>query len=106
MKLNKNTRRYCPHCKKHTPQVISIARKRERSSLRKGSLPRLEKRGKGKAGYGNKGKYSRKAMGSWKMFNKKSSKKADLRYKCTICNKSTTQRKGFRAKKLELKWEK
>lgn len=103
MKLTKNIKRYCPFCKKHTDQVISIAKKKERGSLKKGALPRLEKRGSGKKGYGNKGKYSRKAMSSWKMFGKKTSKKADLRYKCKVCNKSTTQRKGVRAKKLELK---
>ena len=103
MKLNKNIKRYCPKCKKHTKQVISTAKKKDRSALKKGALPRLKNRGRGKAGRGNKGKYSRKAMGSWKMFNKKSSKKADLRYKCTVCNKTTVQKKGFRAKKLELK---
>jgi len=103
MKLNKNIKRYCPKCKKHTKQVISTAKKKDRSALKKGALPRLKNRGRGKAGAGNKGKYSRKAMGSWKMFNKKSSKKADLRYKCTVCNKTTVQKKGFRAKKLELK---
>lgn len=103
MKLNKNIKRYCPKCKKHTKQVISAAKKKDRSALKKGALPRLKNRGRGKAGYGNKGKYSRKAMGSWKMFNKKASKKADLRYKCTVCNKITVQKKGFRAKKLELK---
>lgn len=103
MKLNKNIKRYCKFCGKHTKQVISIAKKRERSSLKKGSLPRLEKRGQGRCGYGNKGKYSRGPMSSWKMFNKKSSKKTDLRYKCTVCSKASVQKKGFRVKKLELK---
>jgi len=103
MKLNKNIRRYCKFCKKHTKQVIATAKKKDRSSLKKGALPRLKNRGRGKAGIGNKGKYSRKAMGSWKMFGKKSSKKPDLRYKCTVCNKTSVQGKGSRLKKLELK---
>ncbi len=103
MKMNKNIKRYCKFCGKHTKQVISIAKKRERSSLKKGALARLKKRGKGPVGYGNKGKYSRGAMSSWKRFNKKSSKKTDLRYKCTVCNKTSVQKAGIRAKKLELK---
>jgi len=103
MKLNKNTKRYCKHCKKNTKHVISIAKKKERSALKKGSLQRLKRRGRGKAGTGNKGKYSRKAMGSWKMYGKKSSKKPDLRFKCTVCNKTSVQGKGSRIKKLELK---
>lgn len=103
MKLTKNVRKHCKFCKKHTKQIISMAKKRDRSSLKKGSLPRLRKRGRGDAGYGNKGKVSRGAMSSWKRYNKKSSKKTDLRYKCSECGKITVQKKGFRAKKLELK---
>ena len=34
MKLNKNIKRYCPHCKKHTKQVISTATKKDRSALK------------------------------------------------------------------------
>lgn len=103
MKINKNINRYCKHCKKHTKQVISIAKKRERGSLKKGSLPRLEKRGSGTKGYGNKGKFSRKPMSGRKMYNKKSSKKLDLRYKCLVCNKMSVQKAGFRVKKVEFK---
>ena len=103
MKIAKNIRRYCKYCKKHTKQVISQAKKRDRGSLKKGSLKRLKKRGRGKAGMGNKGKYSSKAMGSWKRYNKKSSKKPDLRYKCSECNKTSVQKAARRAKKTELK---
>lgn len=103
MKITKNINRYCKHCKKHTKQVISVAKKRDRSSLKKGALARLKKRGRGKAGFGNKGKYSRGAIGSWKRYNKKASKKPDLRYKCAVCNKMSVQKKGKRVKKIELK---
>lgn len=103
MKLNKNIKKYCKFCKKYTDQVISVAKKKDRGSLKKGALARLKKTGRGKTGYGNKGRHSRKAMSAWKMYGKKSSKKADLRYKCKVCNKTTVQKKGFRAKKLELK---
>lgn len=103
MKLSKNIRRYCRYCRKHTNQVISTAKRRDRSSLKKGALARLRKRGRGDAGYGNKGKVSRGAYGSWKRYNKKSSKRTDLRYKCTVCNKTAVQKQGIRAKKIELK---
>ncbi len=103
MKIAKNIRRFCKYCKTHTKQVISLAKKRDRSSLKKGSLPRLRKRGRGDSGYGNKGKVSRGALSSWKRYNKKGSKKLDLRYKCSVCNKMSVQKKGFRVKKSELK---
>jgi large subunit ribosomal protein L44e len=103
MKISKNITRYCKYCKKHTQQVITPAKKRERSSLKKGALPRLKKRGEGTVGHGNRGKYSRGAMSSWKRFGKKSSKKTDLRYKCTVCSKMTVQKKGIRSKKVEFK---
>ncbi len=103
MKITKNIRRYCKYCKTHTKQVISVAKKRDRSSLKKGAWARLGKRGLGKAGYGNKGKVSRGALGSWKRYNKKASKKPDFRYKCTVCNKMAVQKAARRAKKIELK---
>lgn len=102
MKLKKLQSRYCKKCKKHTEHAISIAKKRDRGSLKKGSLARLAKRGLGKAGYGNKGKYSRKAKSSWKRSGAKPGKKFDLRYKCKICNKIwVSSSKALIAKKLE-----
>jgi len=103
MKKPKKINRYCKFCKKHTEQEISIAKKRDRGSLKKGSLPRLEKRGSGTSGIGNHGKYSRKAKSAWKFSGAKSSKKPDLRYKCKTCGKITTQNQGKRAKKIEIK---
>jgi len=52
-------------------------------------------------GYGNLGRLSRGAQTGWKMYNKKTSKKTDLRYTCKVCNKSSNQRRGTRAKKVE-----
>ena len=54
-------------------------------------------------GAGNQGRYSKKAISKFKMTGKKGSKKTDLRYKCKTCKKSHVQRKGVRAKKVELK---
>ena len=102
MKIKKNVRKYCKYCRKTTDQEISIAKKRERGSLKRGSLRRGRKRGRG-VGYGNKGKWgSKPAISKWKRTGAKGSKKADLRFKCKECNKMTVQTKGWRAKKLEI----
>src|SRR3989338_7777774 len=97
MKIPKSVKRYCKYCKKHTVQAVSIAKKKERGSLKKGSISRSKKRGL--YGAGNKGKTSRGAMSGWKHYGKKSSKKVDLRYKCSVCNKTSVQNKGVRTKK-------
>jgi len=103
MKLPKNKKFYCKYCKKHTEHAVTQAKKRaNRGSLKAGSLKRLEKRGSGKSGYGNHGKYSRKAISAFKRTGAKNSKKVDLRYKCNICKKTTVQNKGFRIKKVEM----
>lgn len=101
MKIPKKTNRFCRKCKTHTEHVISVAKKRDRSSLKHGSLARRRLRGL-ERGAGNKGKSSRGALSGWKMYGKKGSKKTDLRYKCEKCNKMSVQREGFRVKKLEI----
>jgi len=101
LKRNKKTKRYCPFCKKHTEHGISLAKKRERGTLKHGSIARAKKRGRGR-GFGNVGRWGSKPTKP-KMQGKKTSKKFDLRYKCTVCNKSHTPKKGKRSKKLELK---
>lgn len=104
MKKPKKVRRYCPKCRKHTEQEISLAKStRKRSSLSKGSIQRARKRGRAR-GYGNLGKYgSKPAISKWKRAGAKTSKKQDLRYKCKECNKIFIQKKGVRAKKTEFK---
>lgn len=101
MKIPKTTKRYCKYCKKHTVQTITLAKKRERSALKHGSLKRARKRGRG-TGAGNVGRWgSRPAMSKWKMSGAKTSKKQDLRFKCKECGKTSTIKKSTRAKKLE-----
>ncbi|MEK6812863.1 MAG: 50S ribosomal protein L44e [Nanoarchaeota archaeon] len=103
MKLEKTVNRYCKNCKKHTKMAVTAARKKERSSLSHGSIQRAQKRGLG-IGFGNKGKWgSKPPISKWKMAGAKSSKKTDLRFKCSVCSKTWVQRKGFRAKKVEFK---
>jgi len=100
MKVPKAQKRYCPFCKKHTEHKVSSAKKRSASPLTRGSKHRARKRGLAR-GMGNRGRYSRKAVGSWKMTGKKRSKKTDIRYQCKVCNKSHMQKKGIRAKRME-----
>ena len=104
MKVPKAIKRYCKHCKKHTPHTVSQAKAKTRSSTRplsRYSRARTNARGLTK-GTGNKGKYSMPPIKKRKMMNKKMSKKIDLRYQCGECKKMSQKSVGFRAKKFEL----
>ncbi len=65
-----------------------------------GSKYRARLRGKAR-GLGNLGRYSKPAVTKFKRAGKKSTKKTDLRYECKVCKKQHTQKKGFRAKRVE-----
>ncbi|OYT31522.1 50S ribosomal protein L44e [Candidatus Woesearchaeota archaeon] len=105
MKLPKVKKMYCPFCKTHTEHKVIQVKAKTRSTahpLSKGGKPRLKARGLMHSG--NKGKYSRPPVKKWKMYNRKTSKKVDLRFKCSKCKKQHGLSKGgFRAKKIELK---
>lgn len=95
---------FCPICKKHTEHGVHPAKKRTMGTAHPrshGSKYRMAERGKS-TGTGNKGRMSKGALSGWKMYGKKGSKKTDLRFTCKTCKKTNVQRKGFRAKKLEL----
>ncbi len=95
--------RFCPKCKKHTEHKISLSKARTPGSARPMGRYAKSRTGFGH-GYGNLGKYgSKPPISKWKMTGAKSSKKTDIRYQCLTCKKSQTQRKGFRAKKIEFK---
>ena len=100
VKLPKIIKRYCPYCKRHADHNVSQTKKKNPSSLSYGSKIRARKRGQAR-GKGNLGRYSKPAISKFKMTGKKSTKKTDLRYQCTICKKMHVQRQGFRAKKIE-----
>jgi large subunit ribosomal protein L44e len=102
LKIPKTRRTFCPFCKKQTEHTTSLAKKKERGTLKKGSIARLTARGRGKAGFGNKGKVSRGAASSWKRYGAKTSKKSDFRLKCAVCKKSQVRSSGFRTKKLAI----
>ena len=102
MKLPKIVRRYCKYCKKHTDQKVAQAKKKTKGSvhtLSAGGKKRTKIRGE-RRGFGGHGRYS-KPPGGGKRYGKKATKKTDLRYTCNECKKSSTQKKGIRAKKVE-----
>ncbi|MFP4424319.1 MAG: 50S ribosomal protein L44e [Candidatus Woesearchaeota archaeon] len=101
MKIPKLKKRYCPYCKKHTEHKVTQNKRRTASSLTFGSKYRARFRGRAR-GSGNLGRYSKPAVTKFKMTGSKVSKKTDLRYACSVCNKKHMQNKGFRAKKVEL----
>lgn len=105
MKVPKNTKRYCPFCKKHTAHKVAEAKKRTMGTAHPqsyGSKTRQKARGRGIGiGFGNRGRFSRPPATKQKMLGKKSTKKTDFRYTCQTCKKTHSQKGGFRAKKLE-----
>lgn len=105
MKIPKEIKRYCPSCKKHTTQKVKNEKNRGKNKTRhmsKFSQVRLKLKGL-TTGRGNVGKYARGALNSWKRFNKKHSKKTDLRFSCTECKKTNVSAdSGIRTKKIQI----
>jgi large subunit ribosomal protein L44e len=103
MKMPKQVNRLCPYCRKHTPMKVTIAKKKTPGSahpLSKGSQIRRDFG----HGHGNLGTHgSKPALSKFKMTGKKQTKKTDFRFECSVCKKQHVQRKGKRAKKVELK---
>ncbi|MEK6855315.1 MAG: 50S ribosomal protein L44e [Nanoarchaeota archaeon] len=103
MKLPKQTNRYCPYCKKHTAQIISIAKQKSRSTthpLSRGSPYRVKARGL-RSGTGNKGRYSKPAVKSWKR-KSKITKRMTIIYTCKECKKAKGISKSVRTSKIEI----
>jgi large subunit ribosomal protein L44e len=102
MKIRKTMKRFCPYCRKHTETKVSLAKKKGRNAahpLTRGSVSRVKRRGL-RRGAGNMGRFSKPSKP--KMSGKKLSKKTDFRYTCKVCNKTQTQGRGVRTKKVEL----
>ncbi len=103
MKIPKEIKRYCPHCKKHTIQKVKNEKNRGRNKthpMTQFSQVRMKLRGL-TTGMGNIGKVSRGALNSWKRYNKKHTKRTDLRYTCQECKKTNVSAdKNLRTKKL------
>ena len=101
MKKPKLVKRHCPSCKKHTEHKVTQTKKKNPSTLSYGSKVRARRRGAAR-GAGNRGRYSKPAVTKFKMTGKKTTKKTDFRFECKECKKSHTQRRGIRAKRVEL----
>ena len=103
MKLPTELNRYCPYCKKHTKQKVSVAKQKSRSSahhLSRGSASREKSRGV-RSGYGNLGRRSRKGPKDWKR-KSKTTKRLTVMYTCTICKKSKGIKKAIRVSRIEI----
>jgi large subunit ribosomal protein L44e len=100
MKVKKQVKRYCRNCKKHTEHKVAQAKKKAPSPMSYGSKFRARSRGRAR-GHGNLGRYSKPAISQFKMTGRKQTKKTDLRYECSVCKKTSVQRKGKRSKKVE-----
>ena len=100
MKIPKMIKRYCKFCKKHTEQKVAQVKRGAPSSMSYGSKTRARRRGSAR-GFGNMGRYSKKAITKFKMTGKKMTKKTDLRYTCKECKKTSVQKQGIRAKRVE-----
>jgi len=105
MKVPKEMKRFCPKCKVHTAQKVKNEKNRGKNKtnpLTQFSKIRMKLRGL-TTGRGNAGKMSRGALNSWKRFNKKHSKRIDLRFTCPTCKKTNlSSSKGARTKKISI----
>jgi ribosomal protein L44E len=99
MKLPKQTKRYCPFCKKRTEQKIDLVSTGfKRGPLAWGSLSRAKKRGRNRR-MGNQGRASRKAIKSWKRKTKTTMRRVVI-YSCKECKKSKLANHSRRVSKI------
>ena len=95
MKLPKVKRKYCAKCRKHTEQKVTL----EKSGGKRGTLGKgRRKLYKMKHGYGGLPYPNPQKSQRWGV---KLSKKVNLKFTCKECGKSSLQKKGKRAKKVE-----
>ena len=107
MKVPKEMKRFCPKCNKHTLHKVKNEKNRGKNKahpMTQFSTVRMKLRRTGVGiGTGNAGKLSRGALNSWKRFNKKHSKKTDLRFTCPECKKTNVSNEGgTRTKKISV----
>ena len=91
MKFPQNTMSYCPTCKKHTEAKVEIVKKKPRGTLTHGMRAFNRKL----LGYGSFPRPNPKGR-------EKSTRKLDLRFKCSICGKKHVRGKGFRVKRFQI----
>lgn len=103
MKLPKETKRYCPYCRKHTLHSIDTAKQNARSSahpLSRWSPTRTRLRNY-RTGMGNLGRFSRPAVKSWKR-KTKVTRRITINYKCKECKKTHNIKKAIRTGRIEI----
>lgn len=94
MKIPKKTKRYCPHCKKHTEQSIVQVKSKPRPKTKKHALKLGVRR------------HARKISGyhgstSPKVKPVKTSKKVNIYFECKECGKKTYKQNQIRSKKIK-----
>ncbi len=102
MKLEKTRNRFCKKCKKHTEHRVLESKQRTFGTAHPQSHG-SRAQARHKAMTGNTGRYSRPPIKNWGMTGAKQCKKTDLRFQCSVCKKSHTQRVGVRLRKIEFK---
>jgi len=90
MRVPKTIRTYCPRCRAHTEQTVTLYKAGRRRGARWGERRHEEK----KKGYGGQ-KYP------FQRNKAKTTKKHALKLQCKVCG-YTYQKKGIRLKKLEV----
>ena len=90
MKMQKEFRKFCPKCKTHTIQSVSIYKKGKDRKGAQGALRHAED----KKGYGGQKFPELKRTA-------KTTKKITLKYSCKICQRKT-MKEGRRMRKLEI----
>lgn len=103
MKLPKKVNRYCPKCKKHTSQTLSVAKQKSRSSahpLSRWGTSRVKSRGY-RVGHGNLGRFSKPAVKARKR-KSKTTRRIVVLYTCSVCKKAKGMSKSIRTGRLEI----
>ena len=103
MKLPKETKRYCPTCRKHTVQTVATAKQKSRSAahpMSRWSTSRVRSRGL-RRGTGNMGRFSKPAIKKWKR-KTKVTRRIGLLYKCKECGKAKGTKKAIRSGRIEV----
>jgi large subunit ribosomal protein L44e len=90
MKMQKELRKFCPKCKTHTVQSVSIYKKGRDRKTAEGARRHAED----KKGYGGQKFPELKRTA-------KTTKKITLRYTCKNCQRKTMN-KGIRMRKMEI----
>lgn len=89
---------FCPSCNSHTEHKVSIEKVKQRGGGKSKGARRQERNTKG---YGNHGRYSRKAI-SQRNMTIKTSRKTDLRITCSQCGKKQARSRP-RTRRVEIK---